>query len=108
MVNYTFSVTALVADAADGETVTLQLPKGLKIVSGERTQKVPPPSKAGGNSPVTWRVEAGPEAGTYDIKVTSSTGLSQQLPITIKQEACLTCHSTPAAAPAAPQDAYRP
>jgi hypothetical protein len=89
VVNYTFSVTALVADAADGETVTLQLPKGLKIVSGERTQNVPPPSKAGNTSPVTWRVEAGSTAGTYDIKVTSNKGLSQQLPVTIKQDIIL-------------------
>jgi hypothetical protein len=88
VVNYTFSVTALVVDAADGETVTLQLPKGLKIVSGERTQKVPPP-KTGNTSPVTWRVQAGSDAGTYDIKVTSSTGLSQQLPVAIKQDIIL-------------------
>jgi hypothetical protein len=88
VVNYTFSVTALVADAAEGETVTLQVPKGLRIVSGDRTQKVPP-AKSGNTSPVTWRVEAGSTAGTYDIKVTSSGGLSQQLPVTIKQDIIL-------------------
>jgi hypothetical protein len=88
VVNYTFSVTALVVDAAEGETVTLQLPKGLRIASGDKTQTVPRP-KSGNTSPVTWRVEAGPNAGTYDIRVVSSTGLSQQLPVVIKQDIIL-------------------
>jgi hypothetical protein len=88
VVNYTFSVTALVKDAADGETVTLHLPRGLELVVGDRTQKVPPAAQVG-YSPVTWKVKAGSSAGTYDIKVTSSTGLSQQLPVVIKQDIIL-------------------
>ncbi len=68
----------------ENETLTLSLPAGFKVLEGEKTQTVPPASR-GGNRPVTWKVQAGP-VGKYEIKVESSKGLSQPLPVEIKQQ----------------------
>jgi hypothetical protein len=43
-----------------------------------------PEGAASRNSPVSWRVRAGPKEGNYTVKVQSSTGVSQSQPVRIK------------------------
>jgi hypothetical protein len=83
---YDFTVTALVSDAKPGETVTLELPEGIKLVRGDQTQTIPPPSTASGHSPVSWKVQA-EKAAFYDIKASLSNKMSQKITIEIKKEA---------------------
>jgi hypothetical protein len=33
---------------------------------------------------VTWKIKAGPSAGTYKLQVQSSTGVKQSIPVQIK------------------------
>src|SRR5262249_3203628 len=82
-----FTVLALVGNPKADQTVTLRVPDGLKIVKGESEQKVPPLPKAaaGKSSPVTWRLSA-ERAGTYTIRVDSSTGANQDRTITIRKK----------------------
>ena len=37
------------------------------------------------NSPVTWKVRAGPREGKFDLRVKSSTGAAQRQPVQIKE-----------------------
>jgi hypothetical protein len=79
-----FTATAYVSDPLPRQTVTLELPRGLKLTSGEATQTVPPlpPDAASRNSPVTWKVRA-PKAGRYTLRVKSSNGATQTQVVTI-------------------------
>jgi hypothetical protein len=81
-----FTVTAYVKNPIPGQTVTLALPPDFELLDGSARQSVPPlPSGAASrNSPVTWRVRAGPREGTYTVKVQSSTGVSQTQEVRIK------------------------
>jgi hypothetical protein len=78
------TVTALVSNAAAGETLTLQVPDGFDI-QGDAQQNVPegrgePSSR---NRPVTWEVKAG-GIGKHTFTVRSSTGATQKQPVTIR------------------------
>jgi hypothetical protein len=75
-----FTVTALVRDGAENETVTLSLPEGLKRTDGEATQRVPRSER--GVSPVTWKVRA-EKAGDFEIQVSTSGKISQNQKVTI-------------------------
>jgi hypothetical protein len=79
------TVVALVSNPQPGQTLTLKLPSGFKLVAGEATQKVPAPAAGQQQSPVTWRIQA-EEAGTFTIEVQSSTGVTQRRPVTIKSQ----------------------
>jgi hypothetical protein len=76
--NGEFSLVAQVANPKKGETLSLELPAGFKLVEGETTQKVPPvPADATRPiSAVTWKIKAAAE-GNYTLKVTSSAGAAQ-------------------------------
>jgi hypothetical protein len=78
------TVVALVSGAKEDETLTLKLEKGLSLVGGKATQAVPQP-ESGKLSPVTWRVHAD-EAGTFEVRVTSSRGTEEVRRITIRAE----------------------
>jgi hypothetical protein len=80
-----FTVTAYVSNPTPGQTVELTLPDGLELVGGEQKQSVPavPLGAATRNSPVTWKVK-GAKAGTHTVKVQSSNGAEQTLPVTIR------------------------
>jgi hypothetical protein len=84
--NGEFTLTAYVNNPIEGQTVTLRLPEGFAIVSGQATETVPPPPADGSsrNSPVTWKVRAGPREGNYKLRVESSTGVAQTQPVRIK------------------------
>ncbi len=81
-----FTLTAYVRNPAPGQTLKLQLPEGFERIGGDETARVPPlaADAAGQISPVTWRVKAGPSAGSFPLKVTSSTGVSATQNVAIK------------------------
>jgi hypothetical protein len=68
-----FTLTAYVSNPTPGQTVTLTLPEGFERIEGSAEQPVPPlpPGAASRNSPVTWKVKAGPKEGKYTLKVQS-------------------------------------
>ena len=82
-----FVLTAYVSDPPDNQTLTLALPEDFTLVEGQQTEQVPAPpaGAASRTSPVTWKVRAGPREGTFALKVTSSTGVSQTQTVRIKQ-----------------------
>jgi hypothetical protein len=81
-----FTATAYVSNPVRGQTVTLKLPEGFDLIEGKPTQEVPPlpPGSASRNSPVTWKVRAGRSTGKFNLKVESSTGVSQTQAVTIQ------------------------
>jgi hypothetical protein len=75
-----FTVTAYVSNPAPGQTVKLTLPEGFELIDGRAEQGVPPlpPNAESRNSPVTWKVRAGPKEGTFTLKVQSGTAVQTQ------------------------------
>lgn len=80
-----FNVTALIQDPRIGQTATLELPPEFTLVGGNKTENVPSAAGASRTSPVTWRVRAS-KAGSFPIKVTTSTGKSQTKDIRILEK----------------------
>lgn len=82
-----FTVTAYVNNPSPNQKLTLKLPEGFALVTGDYEQRVPPlpPGASSKNSPVTWKVRAGTR-GTYSLKVESNTGISQTQTITIRSK----------------------
>ena len=80
------TATAYVSRPEPGQTVTLVLPDGFKLLSDSDTQPVPPvdPDAARHYSVVTWRLRAPDRKGKFDLKVKSSTGGSEVYPVEIK------------------------
>jgi hypothetical protein len=81
-----FTLTAYVSDPQPGQSLTLTLPAGFKLVEGADVQPVPalPANTSSRNSPVTWKIRAADRKGKFDLKVRSSTGVSQTQPVTIR------------------------
>jgi hypothetical protein len=83
-----FTVTAYVARPVPGQTVALSLPNqsewnSFELISGPARQAVPQPGAGLSVSPVTWRVRATPMADKYSLRVESSDGTAQGLPVVI-------------------------
>jgi hypothetical protein len=85
-----FTVTAYVSHPQPRQKLTLVVPEGFQITAGSAEQVVPPLPKdaSSPNSPVTWKVRAA-KAGTYTLKVQSSTGETQSKPVTIRSRGIL-------------------
>jgi hypothetical protein len=81
--NGEFTLTAYVSNPVAGQTLTLALPEGFTIISGAQTETVAA-GFGSGTVPVTWKVKAGPREGKYNLKVKSSTGVSQTQLVRIK------------------------
>jgi hypothetical protein len=81
-----FTVTAYVSNPVPGQKVTLLLPDGFDLIEGAAGQAVPPlpPDGSSRNSPVTWKVRGPRQEGRYNLKVQSSTGVSQTQPVKIQ------------------------
>ncbi len=81
-----FTLTAYVSNPQPGQTLTLTLPEGFRLVEGEPKKEVPPlpPQSASPNSPVTWRIRAGSREGQFPLKVQSSTGVAQTTTVRIR------------------------
>ncbi len=56
--------------------MTLELPAGLERIEGREIQPVPPPSADSATSMVLWKARV-QRLGDYEIKVRSSTGVTQ-------------------------------
>src|SRR5262249_5574359 len=72
----TFTVSALVADPAHGQTLSLALPKGMQRLEGKDTQPVAPLTLDNEYSNVLWKCRV-TEPGTHAIRIHSSTGVTQ-------------------------------
>lgn len=78
----TFTISAMIADPAPGQSLELDLPKGLARVEGKHVQPVPETVGDSGYSMVVWkgRVE---EMGRFPIRIKSSTGVTQTKVLTL-------------------------
>jgi hypothetical protein len=81
--NKQFTITAYVEDPLPGQTLTLELPKGMERVEGKELQPVPPPGDEGAGL-VLWKARV-LETGTFPLRVRSSNGLTLTRHITISR-----------------------
>lgn len=80
-----FTVSATVNDPAPGQTLALDLPKGMELVEGKTLQPVPAPLGERAQTLVLWKARV-LEPGAFRVGVRSSTGLTQIKAITITKE----------------------
>jgi hypothetical protein len=80
-----FTVAAQVDEPVEGQSLTLELPAGMELVEGKRTQPVPPPAEAG-SSLVVWKARV-QKLGDFPLKVRSSTGVTQTKTISVTRPA---------------------
>jgi hypothetical protein len=78
-----FTVAAYVQDPSSGQTLTLELPPGMKRVEGKERQPVPPLSDAG-DTMVLWKARV-IRTGEFPLRVRSSTGVTQTKIINISR-----------------------
>jgi hypothetical protein len=71
-----FDVTAYVTDPVSGQSLTLDLPKGMTLVEGPQTQPVPEPVGDQATTVVRWRGRV-ERPGRYSLHVRSSTGVTE-------------------------------
>jgi hypothetical protein len=81
----TFTVTALVNDPPLGQSLILELPKGMALVEGRDIQPVPQPTNDPPQSIVAWKCRV-LEFGRYPVRLRSSTGVTQTKIVTIAPE----------------------
>ena len=81
----TFTVSATVADPAVGQTLSLELPKGMQRLEGKEIQPVASLSLDNEYSTVLWKCRV-LEPGQHTIRVRSSTGITQTKVVTITHE----------------------
>jgi hypothetical protein len=80
-----FDVSAVVADPALGQTLALDLPKGMQRLEGKEIQAVAALSGEQDYSTVLWKCRV-MEPGEYKIQVRSSTGITETKIVTITAE----------------------
>jgi hypothetical protein len=71
-----FSISALVADPAVGQTLTLELPEGVERLEGKDVQPVPGLAEDQEYSGVLWKARI-TRPGDHTIRIRSSTGMTQ-------------------------------
>jgi predicted secreted protein len=79
-----FTVIGRVSEPVAKQTLTLHLPRGMVNLDSALTQSVPAPPAESKESTVQWKVRI-PESGKYQIRVSSSTGVTQAKTISIEQ-----------------------
>jgi hypothetical protein len=77
-----FDVTAYVIDPPQGQSLTLELPPGMALVEGPRTQPVPETPGEEPYSLVRWRARV-LRPGEFPLRVRSSTGVTQAKTVTV-------------------------
>jgi hypothetical protein len=80
-----FNVSAMVADPSLGQTLALELPKGMRRLEGKEVQAVAPLSDEQEYSTVLWKCRV-VEPGEYKIRIRSSTGITETKIVTIAAE----------------------
>jgi hypothetical protein len=78
-----FTVSAVVADPAIGQSLSLELPAGMKRIEGQAIQAVLAPAEGQEFSAVAWKARV-LEPGDYNLRVRSSTGMTQTKIVSIK------------------------
>ena len=81
--NKEFTVTAYVEDPVEGQSLSLELPKGMQRTAGKDTQAVPAPDTAG-QSVVLWKGRV-MDVGTHELRIRSSNGVIYTRTITISR-----------------------
>ena len=81
-----FTLTAYVKNPAPGTTITLTLPRNLKLVGGSDKENVPPipPGASSPFSPVSWRVKAN-KSGIVRVGVALSSGATLEHRLAIRE-----------------------
>jgi hypothetical protein len=77
-----FTVTAVVQDPAQGQSLALELPPGMALVEGKERQPVPPLDD--GSTMVMWKARV-LQTGQHTLRVRSSTGTSEGKLITVSR-----------------------
>lgn len=80
-----FTVTALVHDPVAGQSLTLELPKGMSLIGGREIQPVPLPTTDPPQSFVTWQCRVD-ELGQFPVRLRSSTGVTQTKLVKIERQ----------------------
>jgi hypothetical protein len=78
-----FTVSAFVQDPAQGQTLALDLPSGMELMEGKERQPVPAYNEDG-SSMVMWKGRV-LNTGQFNVRVRSSTGITQTKIITISR-----------------------
>ena len=81
--NKLFTISAVVDDPAPNQALTLELPAGLEPRRGREIQPVPPPPANSASSMVLWKARV-LRTGDFEIKVRSSTGVTQVKQVSIQ------------------------
>jgi hypothetical protein len=77
-----FDVTAYVTDPVPGQSLTLQLPRGMELLGSAECQPVPETPGEEPYSLVRWRARV-LQPGEFPLRVRSSTGVTQTKTITV-------------------------
>ncbi|MFO0966630.1 MAG: hypothetical protein U0793_13735 [Gemmataceae bacterium] len=77
-----FSVAAVITDPAPGQTLELELPKGMEFLEGRHVQPVPEAVGESGYSMVLWKGRV-TEYGRFPIRIKSSTGVTKTKMLTL-------------------------
>ncbi len=80
--NKLFTVSAYVDDPMSGQSLTLELPKGVALVEGRAIQPVPQPMDETATSLVQWRCRVS-DLGEHTLRIRSSTGVTQTRTFTV-------------------------
>lgn len=76
------TISAVVADPSLGQTLALELPKGMQRLEGKEVQPVTPLSEDNDYSTVLWKARV-LEPGQHVIRIRSSTGVTQTKIVTV-------------------------
>ena len=80
-----FTISALVADPAHGQTLSLELPKGIQRLEGKDIQPVAALTLENEYTNVLWKCRV-MEPGTHTIRIRSSTGVTQTKVVSVTPE----------------------
>lgn len=80
-----FTISALVADPAHGQTLSLELPKGIQRLEGKEIQPVAALTLDNEYSNVLWKCRV-TEPGEHTIRIRSSTGVTQTKILSVTAE----------------------
>jgi len=77
-----FTITAFVTDPPVGQSLALELPKGMALLEGREIQPVPLPVGEAVQSVVIWKGRV-QEFGRFPVRLRSSTGVTQTKIVTV-------------------------
>lgn len=77
-----FTVSAFVEDPVRGQTLALELPEGMTLIDGARTQPATTPTDTFVNSAILWKARVD-RPGEYPLRIRSSNGVTETRTVTI-------------------------